>query len=1283
MIKGVACMRRSRIGMTGPLILLVLMALSAIIPCTLANYTLGDSDGTLERLRANDSEFRTPPTPPYNHVRGPLGWVFPGTGMFHSGVGWAWGYGFRPGIDVVNGYDPSGLLAGQANDYSGVSAILASDDNHPVVGDLIFALNYSGAWPADPGQLPMLIYTKWTIYIPLGPDEGFMPANGINWDAGDTSNIVTTITNDYNLISVSRSDDKDPFGPNMWVIEIFADNYCVIKFTPNEDRWYYVRINGLIAPKVAGVYFFKMFLYDTYPTSSGPVEDDPTTPDLDFDRTVPMENYPCLLVKGDIDPAYVHGVVRFGAPNMDLYGKSINLPGKVYLEGESIDPYAWPQVVPTGRRVRAAGYFNETAFGRYEVEGVAPGIYRVYASAAGYPTHILRDEIILGPGQSFYLEISLTPGAVITGTVFSKHGFGTVSWPDQGEALFPYDYFGTVTTRVGRPIAIEIVDEQDRVRSFSPINLTDAPFTSYVWGNVKWNPSTNYRDALFAPKEVSFPWSYYPFGGRKPYWNSEQTGFTPWDQTADAYPAPYDVFWEEGVPNGVGPSQIWWVAPGFSYFHFAFGLKDWFGAPTEISGRVPQVFATWTNGLVPGAYRIRAYVNGYVQTDEYKVTVPRFEYPGDAHLEMDLQLSSSVNVTVHFLGDQRSMTPETLPVPEPGLYLVEEMYNSMGDLSGFNFTFVGRGNVSYTLPINGFGMAGPQNNVYFGLPASIGMKWSLYRYRSLRDYGLTPDTYTVRIYIRGYHQLEELKTSISLSGAVQDVSVPLIRGGSVNITIFPVDWERPQVNRGWLYGRDPANPLNPKGESARVMAALFDERGVKESYAYLRYLWDQSSNRYVYITQVYGETSLPYPDWPAGRQKLVYNGSNYAEVFGPDGAPRFNSQVALNARVTHGAISGPMGLISGDYYPTALKQARWQVRVWTYGYVQERFPEVFTATGVLADTRIDLVEGAKLNLTMIFKKEGLMEGTPFPLSARIRVYDELDRIAAADTWYHIPEGVQIVQWAIAGFGGSWQYQNPLRPASDGIAWEAGRTYYVDPSRAATARYRAIVPYVERGGEPILTVDQETQLVYGIPEGSYTVEVDLAPLMFYGPINESQAGGFIPGLLSGELGKNYKHKWNHIGPYRQSVIPKVHVVLGGEASPIFEFDLRGAVTGYVYTFYRCGGLRPGSWIAVSTGSPPIEGDTAYTFDGYFDMYLNPGRYIFIISEWTPAGEGHEAQSAEVNVSPGQVASLNYYLERSGIAIPEMPSSTTLSLLTVVLLTLSALLYVQRRRRRPPS
>jgi hypothetical protein len=43
-----------------------------------------------------------------------------------------------------------------------------------------------------------------------------------------------------------------------------------------------------------------------------------------------------------------------------------------------------------------------------------------------------------------------------------------------------------------------------------------------------------------------------------------------------------------------------------------FGL---YGTPTEFDGHIPQVFASWINGLTPGTYYLRVWINGYVQTD--------------------------------------------------------------------------------------------------------------------------------------------------------------------------------------------------------------------------------------------------------------------------------------------------------------------------------------------------------------------------------------------------------------------------------------------------------------------------------------------------------------------------------------------------------------------------------------------------------------------------------------------------------------------------------------------
>ena len=71
--------------------------------------------------------------------------------------------------------------------------------------------------------------------------------------------------------------------------------------------------------------------------------------------------------------------------------------------------------------------------GHYEVEGVAPGIYNLYASAAGYPTTLIASNVQVLKGQSLHFDGYLNPGPVIHGTVFSKHSFGSEPWPFYGD----------------------------------------------------------------------------------------------------------------------------------------------------------------------------------------------------------------------------------------------------------------------------------------------------------------------------------------------------------------------------------------------------------------------------------------------------------------------------------------------------------------------------------------------------------------------------------------------------------------------------------------------------------------------------------------------------------------------------------------------------------------------------------------------------------------------------------------------------------------------------------
>ena len=146
--------------------------------------------------------------------------------------------------------------------------------------------------------------------------------------------------------------------------------------------------------------------------------------------------------------------------------------------------------------------------------------------------------------------------------------------------------------------------DTDSIVTYSPANLTDAPFVSYVTGNTMFTGTR--LSGTNKPRSMAFPWegpiSYYAL------------------TTAPTFKDPFGIF------NGVGPAQPWWVDPlgnanpvtslgsSSSDFVFQFGAKGAYGAPAQFSGMVPQVFATWTDSLTPGKYYVRVYVNGYVQT---------------------------------------------------------------------------------------------------------------------------------------------------------------------------------------------------------------------------------------------------------------------------------------------------------------------------------------------------------------------------------------------------------------------------------------------------------------------------------------------------------------------------------------------------------------------------------------------------------------------------------------------------------------------------------------------
>jgi len=1344
-----------------------------------AHFTVGRPTGTLPyRVRDFDP-----------HVPGPTGYVWPGSGVVtlsQAGgvVGTNWGSGapspvtwaqqgfmFPPGYQSPWSTNPPGVptswlqLAGNA--YAPFGAILTSTEDTNNVGDLIFGINFTttgltGGSNAQFNAGKDYAYSDITIYIP--PE--FTPT--VDWMAADTSNIVTTITGEYGAVYVWKADVKDPFGPGWWVIyinptwwipngapyegpgattkathdgSIYNPRPILFSKQNNYNEWYYIRVNGMNAPKIAGRYQFKMFLDDHFPTmnvakADGSL-DTAITGSTSFPSTMPVENWPVVMVKGEVDPGIIEGTVRYGAWNTALYNTPLQLPGRVRAVGIADDPYTGAS---TGRVVEARGYFNASAKGHYEVEGVAPGVYDIYASAAGYPEVKVASGVKILPGKSFHLDFLLQPGPIITGVIYSKHSFGEVRWPglrpvtveiydsnewpaakpgyawDSAGITFERDTGDLVWTDMGYQWS-----SPGHLKSFSPINLTDSPYTSYVTGNVQYDPAKGYEGALLpnnVPKEVAFPWEH-------------DTVTLPAVSWVGSLPTtvPKDNF---GLFNGVGPAQYWWVDQDGTYtngggtnsFRFQFGIKGFYGAPMGFDGHIPQVFATWVNGLTAGTYYLRSWVNGYVQTDisgtyiDYPFSVAAEEWAGDINTPMDLETSSWINKTVHFHDLPGTLMTSTIKGPDPYRYLIAEAYDADNVLVAMNFTQVPASAGDYNITLNGFGMAGPtwrapgsqMSGLWQGVPN--GMKFFLYRYRHIRDYGIMPGTYTIRVYMRGYVQQEFEMASISLSQSPAIISNHMYRGAGINMTIYSIDWEHPRVDRTWTF----------PGDDIRVYV-YNTETGA--NMGYVRF-YDRSTDAWSGPAQTGSKTTVPYDTWPSTSTKLKFNGSWALERYGPDaegwltgrywarwwvdyggynafdpgldGAGKWDQQTGVWLEFGwdwFGFLASPGNYRTGDLKTTvALETGVYQLKGYTLGYVQKKDITVYAAKGQQSDTKINLAQGVNITVNIKFKKEGVFTHVPYNSTFRIRVYDDNNEIVG--TWHSslydaglFYEGVitkgntayggygygpdAVALWG--GPGGQADYPSGPVPGVESRNWVPDSTTELQVLIAGNYFWIENDQYCAS-----CSADYRRTKSYGIDgwpnyQGSYRVEVDAVNL-YQSDRSFPAPPGLLLGeshhIINGQVGPfNGLYKYNHLGPWEQKMVvtvPNAH--LGAEASVVFELDQRGLLSGNIGAFTWSDELRPVSWASI-TASGAGGTFVSYSWDGYYDMYLPAGTYELTVAE----SPGHVSQSTPITVSTGQqVTGFSFYLQRSNIPIPEFGAVIAL------VAALGASLYILRRTRR---
>src|SRR5208282_5372648 len=369
----------------------------------------------------------------------------------------------------------------------------------------------------------------------------------------------------------------------------------------------YVRVNGVTAPSVAGRYFFKIALLNQGASSlfSGLIsgEEGVSYSAVNFNgeqssQFIPTENWPVMLVKGEVDPGIITGTIRYAGYNQTLYSLPVQEAGRVYAKmATRLDPYTG-QARSDLPLINAVGYFNATAQGHYEVEGVAPGVYDLYASTAGYPQTLIASGVTVLKGQSLHFDCYLQPGPVIHGNIFTKHQFGDEPWPGNsttGQYMKIELYANPTLSNLVDPSAGPPV-------SWSPLPCTAGGQEKY-YGRRAAGLCGDPRDG----SAIAFPWHEYStvngafYNDPATLFNGKANGYV--RDVAESSILGNTL--QTSDPEGVGPPQKWFVSGGTTTpFHFEFGLKGEYGAPKDLSGEVPQVYATWINGLTPGRYYV-------------------------------------------------------------------------------------------------------------------------------------------------------------------------------------------------------------------------------------------------------------------------------------------------------------------------------------------------------------------------------------------------------------------------------------------------------------------------------------------------------------------------------------------------------------------------------------------------------------------------------------------------------------------------------------------------------
>ncbi|HXX72532.1 MAG TPA: carboxypeptidase-like regulatory domain-containing protein [Candidatus Acidoferrales bacterium] len=161
-------------------------------------------------------------------------------------------------------------------------------------------------------------------------------------------------------------------------------------------------------------------------------------------------------------------------------------------------------------------------------------------------------------------------------------------------------------------------------------------------------------------------------------------------------------------------------------------------------------------------------------------------------------------------------------------------------------------------------------------------------------------------------------------------------------------------------------------------------------------------------------------------------------------------------------------------WPLHFSQGQYNLAAYTYGYIQDKDFSAYAMNGQVADMKINLIIGVNVSLDVLFKKESIITGTPYNMSARVRLFNDQGQLVAE--WMS-SEGTYVDRTghAIAANGELPSTASGLCPSTDEVGSGCSPLYPFN--NAATFSSSGLIGYnFLPGGVTLLHV-----LMAGLPQ----------------------------------------------------------------------------------------------------------------------------------------------------------------------------------------------------------